>query len=118
MMAGREFPQSATGNFGRYGSEIKSSASNAPPTYRKYRARGIPHSICPLPATLIGRPVNGDGCLLGQCLRDRVGGHEKSYRACRSGRKDGTDRTEGLDRRRQSLETRPKSPTRFHEEAI
>src|SRR6516162_7324432 len=41
-----------------------------------------------------------------------------AYRACRSGRKDGADRTEGLDRRRQSLETRPKSPTRFHEEAL
>ena len=40
-----------------------------------------------------------------------------AYRARRSGRKDGADRTEGLDRRRQSLETRPKSPTRFHEEA-
>src|SRR5882757_7582762 len=57
MMAKREYPPSAAGNFGRYGSEIKSSASNAPPMYRKYRARGIPHSICPLPSALIEPPV-------------------------------------------------------------
>src|SRR6516162_4199614 len=41
-----------------------------------------------------------------------------AYRACRSGRKDGTDRTKGLDQRRQNLDTGPKSPTRFHEEAV
>jgi hypothetical protein len=34
-----------------------------------------------------------------------------------AGRKDGADRTKGWDRRRQSHQTGPKSPTRFHEEA-
>jgi hypothetical protein len=57
MLAERNSARSVAGNFGRYGSEINSSASNAPPTYRKYRARGIPHSICPLPATLIETPM-------------------------------------------------------------
>jgi len=42
---------SATGNFGRYASEINSSASNTPPTKKKYRARGIRHSIRPLART-------------------------------------------------------------------
>jgi len=44
MGGGTSVVASATGNVGRQASATKSSASNTPPTQRKYRARGICNS--------------------------------------------------------------------------
>jgi hypothetical protein len=51
-MTGKLACVSMTGNLVRHASRMNNRVSNTAPTYRKYRAKGIGRSVCPVQGSI------------------------------------------------------------------